>query len=123
MTQLGAILVAGLLALPLILVSGAFDRAAAVSKAECHLRYQSVATLAAPTTITASAPARGGSRIVYGKRASSELRPALSFKDFRTRFGVERHAKVGPCCCSSTGADGLALSRRVEAGGVGDELL
>lgn len=39
MTQLGAILVAGLLALPLILVSGAFDRAAAVSKAECHLRY------------------------------------------------------------------------------------
>ena len=110
MTQLGAILVAGLLALPLILVSGAFDRAAAVRKAECHLRYSVCRDTCRPDNHHCKR-ARGGSRIVYEKRASSELRPALSFKDFRTRFGVERHAKVDPCCCSSTGADGLALSR------------
>jgi hypothetical protein len=38
-TRLGTILVAGLPALPLILFSSAFDRAAAVTKAERNIRY------------------------------------------------------------------------------------
>ena len=39
MRQLSAIVLAGLLALALIFIFGSFDRATAVSKAECHLRY------------------------------------------------------------------------------------
>jgi hypothetical protein len=66
MRQLSTIVLAGLLALTLISFPARSTGRQPSARRSAISAIRSVATLAAPTTITASAPARGGSRIVCG---------------------------------------------------------